>query len=115
MSGERRPTPERITLALDAAGLFGPDADRQLGTAEPALDLWEAGELVPTDAQLADLARRAGVTVQWFYGPPPPDLAGWVCLRSGPRGQRCQPFDTAADRAEREAARGRPTQGLLFS
>lgn len=112
----RRPTPERITLALDAAGLFGPGADAQLGTAPPALDQWESGDLVPTDAQLAALADRAGVTVEWLYGPPPDDVVGWVCFRTRPgRGQaRCQRIDTAADRAAAEQTRQQPVQPLMF-
>jgi hypothetical protein len=104
-----RPEPSRITVALDRAGLFGPDADRTLGVIEPAVDLWESGALVPTDAQLADLAERAGVLVGWFYGEPIEPVVFTVCYRTkkaaggGPKCQRV----TYPELPE-------PVQGALF-
>jgi hypothetical protein len=52
----RTPTRERITVALDAAGLFGPDVDVALGGLEPMVGEWEAGTRVPTFAQVELLA-----------------------------------------------------------
>lgn len=49
--------PWRITLALDARGLYGPGVDRACGVEEPAVDEWEAGRLYPTFEQLLALAR----------------------------------------------------------
>ena len=90
---DRRPTPQRITVALDMAGLFGPEADRTLGVLEPTVDLWETGMVVPTDAQLADLAERAGVTVEWLYEPPIEPITQIVCFRTKKAaggGPKCQ-------------------------
>jgi hypothetical protein len=53
--------PALITIALDNAGLYGPDVDRACLAAEPDVDKWEAGERYPTWEQflaLADLTRR---------------------------------------------------------
>lgn len=95
MTGPGRvPTPSRITVALDAAGLFGAAADRTLGVPEPTVDLWETGSLVPTDAQLLDLAERAGVTVEWLYGEPIAPIQTMVCYRTKTAaggGPKCQP------------------------
>lgn len=80
-------------MALDAAGLFGPAADRTLGVVEPTVDLWETGSLVPTDEQLLDLAERAGVTVEWLYGPPVEPIVMQVCYRTkraAGGGDKCQ-------------------------
>lgn len=90
----RRPEPSRITVALDMADLFGPEADATLGVTEPTVDLWELGDLVPTDAQLADLAARAGLLVEWFYREPITPVPWNVCYRTkkaaggGPKCQR---------------------------
>jgi transcriptional regulator with XRE-family HTH domain len=110
---QRRPEPTRITAALNLRELYGPEVDRACGVAEPAVDMWESGELVPTDEQVAALAELTRMPVDYFYGPPLPELTGWICYRTRPgKGEpRCQPFDTAADRA---AAAQRPVQGLLF-
>lgn len=88
MTEPRRPTPSRITVALDMAGLFGAEADRTLGVIEPTVDLWETGALVPTDEQLADLARRAGVTVEWLYGEPIEPVTFRICFRRKVDGAR---------------------------
>lgn len=73
-----RPEPSRITHALDNAGpamerLEGPEVDRALGVEEPTVDLWETGELVPTDEQVRRLAVLTGWPVGWFYQPPLPE------------------------------------------
>lgn len=94
MSEQRRPTPSRITVALDAAGLFGKQADATLGVVLGVVDRWETGEVTPTDEQLADLAERAGVTVEWLYGEPIEPVTWNVCFRTkkaaggGPKCQR---------------------------
>jgi hypothetical protein len=90
MSTGRRPEPSRITVALDTAGLFGAEADRTLGVIEPTVDLWEQGVIVPTDDQIADLAARAGVTVEWFYGPPIRPIVVRVCYRKKVNGVRSE-------------------------
>jgi transcriptional regulator with XRE-family HTH domain len=77
------PNPKRITLALDAKGLYGPDVDRACGVEEPAVDQWETGELVPTPEQLVKLAALTGVTVGFFFGDDPPHLGRvFICDRS---------------------------------
>jgi hypothetical protein len=59
-AGELRPY--RITAALDARGLHGPEVDVACGAAEPDVDLWEAGKLYPTWEQVVLLAKLTGVT-----------------------------------------------------
>jgi hypothetical protein len=59
-AGELRPY--RITIALDARGLYGPEVDEACGAAEPDVDLWEAGKLYPTWEQVLLLAKLTGVT-----------------------------------------------------
>lgn len=59
-AGELRPC--RITLALNARGLYGPQVDEACGAAEPDVDLWEAGKLYPTWEQVLLLAKLCGVT-----------------------------------------------------
>jgi hypothetical protein len=72
-TGERRPVPARITLALDANGLYGPDVDLACGTYEGNpdgdVDAWEEGRAVPTDDQVAALARLVNMPVDYFYLP----------------------------------------------
>lgn len=63
------PVPARITLALDAAGLFGPQVDIDLGGVEPMVDEWEAGVRLPTPEQLERLAVLTGHPVAWFTAP----------------------------------------------
>lgn len=113
MSGQRRAEPSRITAALNLRELYGPEVDRACGVAEPAVDLWESGDLVPTDEQVEALARLTAFPVEFFYGPPLPDVRGWICYnrRPGKGEPRCQPFDTADDRP---ADQPQPVQGLLF-
>jgi hypothetical protein len=87
-AGERPPTPERITLALDFAGLEGPEVDRALGGEEPMVDEWEAGTRVPSLEQVKALAKLTGWPVKFFYLPaPPPITGGLICGADG-----CQPL-----------------------
>lgn len=58
--------PWRITMALDAKGLDGPEVDIACGTAEPDVDLWEAGVLYPTWEQVLKLATLCGVTPRFL-------------------------------------------------
>lgn len=103
---DRWPVPERITWALDqpyaegAIGpLEGPGVDEFCGVAEPTVDLWEAGEVIPSDEELAALAELTGYPVEWFYQPVL-DMSGAImCVGSGPR-HGCYRFDDPAlDRA----------------
>lgn len=77
-----KPNPARITAALDAAGLWGPEVDRACGVEEPTVDLWEAGELVPTPDQVRALAKLCGVTPTMFYGEHKP-VPMWLCGSDG--------------------------------
>lgn len=63
------PVPARITMALDRIGANGPQVDIDLGGAEPMVDEWEAGERVPTRAQVEKLAAYTGFPPEWFYRP----------------------------------------------
>jgi hypothetical protein len=63
------PVPARITMALDANAAEGPWVDEALGGVEPMVDMWEAGELVPTRHQIELLAKLTGFDVEFFYLP----------------------------------------------
>ncbi len=63
------PVPARITIALDSIGAEGPWVDKALGGVEPMVDLWEAGQLVPTRVQVEALAELTGFPPEWFYRP----------------------------------------------
>lgn len=84
-----RIVPARITLALDYGGHEGPEVDIACGAQEPDVDLWECGELVPTEEQLRLLSTLTGFPVPFFYLPIPPGplLGGagrmWICGRNG--------------------------------
>lgn len=64
-----RMVPARITLALDAKGLDGPEVDTACKAQEPDVDRWEAGELYPTWEQVLALAELTGVTPRFFMMP----------------------------------------------
>lgn len=69
--------PYLITLALDAAGLQGPEVDARCRAREPEVDQWEAGELYPTWEQLCALAALTWVTPRFLTAgdtQPPPAL-----------------------------------------
>lgn len=96
-----KPNPRRITAALDAAGLWGPEVDHACGVEEPTVDLWETGELVPTPDQVRALAKLCGVTPAMFYGEyePPPM---WLCGSDGceyiePEPNPAEPPEVLAD------------------
>ena len=59
--------PHRITLLLDARGLYGPDVDLACGAVEPAIDEWEAGTRYPTWPQLVALARLVDALPGFFF------------------------------------------------
>lgn len=82
----RAPDPDRITAALDWRGMFGPEVDEALGVAEPMVDLWESGDIVPTGVEVRRLATLTGFPVHWFYrGPVPKIGSGWMCGEGGCR------------------------------
>lgn len=83
-AGRKRPTPERITMALNFCDLYGPEVDRALGGEEPMVDEWESGERMPSPEQIQALAKLTGYPVRFFYLPPPPPLGnGWICSADG--------------------------------
>lgn len=71
-AGELRPY--RITRALDAKALYGPEVDAACGANEPDVDLWEAGKLYPTWEQVILLAKLTGVTPRFLCTPDPHQL-----------------------------------------
>lgn len=98
-TGERPPTPERITMALDIQMLYGPEVDRALGGEEPMVDEWEAGVRVPDFVQVQALAELTGFPVRFFYQPPPQPLTGGLlCGTFG-----CIPLGEAPSRASVQA------------
>jgi hypothetical protein len=69
-------------MALDAAGMFGPKVDGQLGGAEPMVDQWESGELVPSPHQIRLLSTLTGMAPEWFYLDDPPQAGHiFICGR----------------------------------
>jgi hypothetical protein len=78
------PVPARITRALDLRLLDGPGVDIACGVVEPAVDLWEAGELVPTREQIGLLAKLTGFPPEYFYAPVEPETSrAFLCGTSG--------------------------------
>jgi hypothetical protein len=67
--------PWRITIALDAKGLYGPEVDEACGAAEPDVDQWEAGVLYPTWDQLRALSELTGCTPEFFMWSPTEELS----------------------------------------
>lgn len=61
-----RVRPWRITAALDLRKLYGPAVDRACGVVEPAVDLWEAGDLYPSWEQLQALSKLTEFPVAYF-------------------------------------------------
>jgi transcriptional regulator with XRE-family HTH domain len=116
MSGGPRPpvVPGRITRALDAHGLYGPEVDLACKAREPAVDDWEEGKYEPSDEQLAALAELTGMPIGYFFLPlePEPSVA-YICWRKGrPRGQHCErvesdgiPVPPVVEARRRRAAR----------
>lgn len=58
--------PYVLTIALDLAGLEGPEVDSELGGAEPMVDEWEAGLRYPTWEQLQALSRLSGFGLKFL-------------------------------------------------
>jgi hypothetical protein len=90
--------PDRITLALDLCGLYGPDVDRACLAEEPAVDEWEAGTAAPTWEQLTALATLTGFRPRLFFEPVTAFTGGWMCgpcERLEPR-ESVPPYQTAA-------------------
>ena len=96
-------------MALDLRGLEGPEVDIACGVVEPAVDMWEAGTLVPTREQVAALAVLTDFPVTFFYQPADPPLGPvWICRRG--RGG-CELYDP---RPDAEVVQLAETQGRLF-
>ncbi len=74
--------PSRISHALNARHLYGPEVDAACLAAEPDVDEWEAGRRVPTEEQVEALARLTAYPVEWFYLGPVP-VVGRACGRRG--------------------------------
>lgn len=110
----RTPNRKRITIALDIAGLYGPEVDRALGGEEPMVDEWEAGIRVPTFAQVEALAALAVYPVGFFYMPDPEPSIGIICVRSGP-GKGCTVVDERPSAPVVELRPTGPRQGVLWS
>ena len=72
--------PDRITTALDAKALYGPEVDRACGVEEPAVDEWEAGIRYPTWEQLQALAALCEVTTSVFTFEPQVTFTGPVII-----------------------------------
>lgn len=105
------PNRYRITLALDAAGLYGPEVDEACAADEPAVDRWEDGTLEPSPYQLALLANLTRMPLSYFYlGDPPMAPAGsggWVCTRRKVNGSRCNPLPAEVVSPAEEQRRAR--------
>lgn len=109
--------PGRITIALDARLLDGPDVDRACGVREPVVDLWEAGVLLPDRGQVARLSRLTGMAPEYFYEMEPlPGGRMFLCSRRKEFREVIEPGEGAnpvCDRCGRvcwmavETARGR--------
>lgn len=99
--GEVRPY--RITAALDAANLYGPEVDTACGVEEPAVDEWEAGTRYPTWDQLVALAKLTGKTPSFFtFAADVRPTRVWVCGTDGCQvtepGDRVDSYDPLAVR-----------------
>jgi hypothetical protein len=102
--------PHRITLALDARGLYGPDVDLECGALEPAVDEWEAGTRYPTWEQLLKLARLCQAPPAFFAVAPTPQH-GPVILCSRGRGRGCRTVEVG-DIVERFTPQAIATPGV---
>ena len=72
--------PWRITMMLDARGLYGPEVDEACGVQEPTVDLWEEGAVYPTWPQLVALAKLCETTPGFFMDDralPPRPMPWW--------------------------------------
>src|ERR1700722_2840390 len=82
---EGTPVRQRITQALDSRMLDGPEVDEELGVAEPMVDWWEEGRVVPTGDEIERLAELTQYPVQFFYEPWTPMGPAWMCADDGCR------------------------------
>jgi hypothetical protein len=88
--------PGRITVALDARGLEGPEVDAACGVVEPVVDLWEAGVLLPTVGQVEKLAELTGMAAAFFYEMEPlPAGRTFICSRRKALRQVVEPGEVA--------------------
>lgn len=89
--------PARITMLLDARGLYGPNVDLACGAIEPEVDEWEAGTRYPQFRQLVALARLVECTPMFFFTPMPArPTAIFICGRPRSRSQVVIPDDPIA-------------------
>lgn len=111
-------TREHITMALDAAGLYGPEVDCSCGTFEgnPAGDVddWELGTHQPTRDQVRLLAALTDMPVAFFYEPFEPLPWINICSRTGPKGQRCRRVSGVPVPPAAENGAKNNSQGALF-
>lgn len=89
-AGDAAPVPARITIALDARALDGPEVDLACGTFEGNpdgdVDAWEVALAVPSPEQVRQIAKLTGYPVGWFYEPlPPGPLTGAIYVCTGRR------------------------------
>lgn len=78
------PLPERISFALNARQLYGPEVDAACLAAEPDVDNWEAGISTPSPEQVRALAQLTAYPVEWFYREPLKVVSSAIaCGRSG--------------------------------
>lgn len=105
--------PARITMALDAHGLEGPEVDAAFGVAEPDVDRWEAGELYPTWEQLKALSHMTGMALRFFFLPPPDPV--WTTLHYHlPAPELLSQLPVARFLPTARDARPTPIQGTLL-
>lgn len=87
---------DRITVALDYRGLYGPEVDEALGVADAfdtVVDSWETpGGAVPTETELRRLCMLTGFLPAFFYrGSLPTVDQPMICGAEGSAGpQRCR-------------------------
>lgn len=73
--------PFAITLALNKRGLYGPEVDEACGTFEPAVDMWEDGQLYPTWPEFKALAALTRYPLRHFWVRRDPLRVEWTTLR----------------------------------
>lgn len=79
---------DRITAALDAGGMHGPEVDEALGVGtvtDHVVDGWEDGTIVPTHDDLRRLSTLTGFTVAWFFAGTLPQMSNVFLCGSGAR------------------------------
>lgn len=62
--------------------MYGPEVDEALGVSTPTdttVDAWEAGDLVPSEAEIRRLAMLTGMIPAWFYNGTLPVIEGFSC------------------------------------